>query len=399
MASDAQKNQMKIALVGMRPADQVTIKGYLRVLLRLDVELEWVGVNDLGIDLFMINNEFRDASSVAKLLETNAGVPVLYVTHSDNGEGGIFGDLLTLPLKQINLLNNWLSQHVVVLGGQPRPVNTNSFGQTQSAANQLSNYQPSHAQTSTQGVSATSQSSANAARIESLHDVIEMIEHLQHRSQSLFELSDNGQAIGIIDGARQLIWTQHDGVAMSDKWRIRPFLGQTPNPKEAKDSADWLWRAALLSHLSKDLIDNERRHQVRYWAKPTVQTRKDSLAVMTAIEKQALSATDIAYHTGVAPDTVKTILGALLLSGNLTASSYKDLKLSLTAKANKATESSAPTQPSHTPPQSGNQAAVQSMSAPSAAPKSEPKPEPKVETPQQEEKMGFLSRLRRKLGL
>ena len=56
---DGLKKVMRIALVGIRPSDQVIIKGYLRVLLRLEADLEWVSANHQQIDLFIINDEFR----------------------------------------------------------------------------------------------------------------------------------------------------------------------------------------------------------------------------------------------------------------------------------------------------------------------------------------------------
>lgn len=389
MASDAQKNQMKIALVGMRPADQVTIKGYLRVLLRLDVDLEWVGVTDFGINLFMINNEFRDASSVSKLLETNAGVPVLYIAHSDRGEGGIAGNLLTLPLKQIDLLNDWLVKNVSVLGGQQsRPASMQNSSQS--------------AQPATQSTATTHQPVANQASSShlishpvhnyNLHDVIELIKTLQARSssQSLFELSDNNQAIGIIDNARQLIWTERSQVVLSDKWRVKPFFGQTPNDQDAKDMNDWLWRMALSSNLSKYLIENgEKKYQIRYWAKPPVQMRKNALRVMAVIEAKALTVSDIAYKTGIGIDAVKNILGALLLSGNLTASIYRDLKAPPMSSSRPTNQTSAQT----------NQTSTQTTAQPMTQTDTIANTESKINTPPQDEKMGFLARLRRKLGL
>ena len=54
-AAERLKKVMRIALVGIRPADQVLLKGYLRILLRLEADLEWVSANSPQVDLFMIN--------------------------------------------------------------------------------------------------------------------------------------------------------------------------------------------------------------------------------------------------------------------------------------------------------------------------------------------------------
>lgn len=70
-ASDRLKKVMRIALVGIKPGDQVMLKGYLRILLRLEADLEWVSANNQQIDLFMVNHDFRHAESVQKLANSN----------------------------------------------------------------------------------------------------------------------------------------------------------------------------------------------------------------------------------------------------------------------------------------------------------------------------------------
>ena len=108
------KNVLRTALIGIKPADQLIIKGYLRVLLRLEVDLEWVSANHPQVDLFLINHEFRDASSIVKLLANQANKPVLYTSRTDVDEGWMLEDRLILPLKKLNALNNWLLHSVKV---------------------------------------------------------------------------------------------------------------------------------------------------------------------------------------------------------------------------------------------------------------------------------------------
>ena len=67
-ASDRLKKVMRIALVGIKPGDQVMLKGYLRLLLRLEADLEWVSANNQQIDLFMVNHDLRHAESVQQLI-------------------------------------------------------------------------------------------------------------------------------------------------------------------------------------------------------------------------------------------------------------------------------------------------------------------------------------------
>lgn len=377
MASDVaqNKNHMKIALVGIRPADQITLKGYLRVLLRLDVELEWVSAADIGIHLFMINDEFRGANSVSKLLQTNAGVPVLYIAHNDAGEGGMRDNLLTLPLKHINILNDWLLQNVKVLGVQPRT--TSSVNTAQSTRD-----------TATQTTHAPQVAPITAQSLQSnyadLKGMIDVIEQLQQRPKSLYELTDKGQKIAVIDAHRQMIWTIN-APKLSSSWQLKSYTGQLPSDKDAKDLADWLWQAGLQSDILTPLIDNTNKYQIRYWAKPTEQNRRESLAVMTAIESAPISVLEIAQITSIGVPQIKKIIGALLLAGNLQQASYQSLK---TQYANQKTQQNA---------QSNIQSAQPTArSEPVIPPKPAPNPE---QDEQKEEKLGFLARLRRKLGL
>lgn len=393
MASEIAPNRkhMKIALVGVRPADQVTLKGYLRVLLRLDVELEWVSATDLGIDLFMINDEFRGAASVNKLLETNAGVPVLYVSRNDASDGGISQDLLTLPLKQINLLHDWLNKNVRILGGQFRPTNSGNFSNN---ANQQEIRTTNQTNQVVKPITAESLQGTSA----NLTDIIDVIEHLQNRAKSMYELVDNGQSVAIIDAYRQLIWTSHAPKLSSD-WRLKTYTGQPLDDKDAKDSSNWLWQAGLQSELLTTLIDNTSKYQIRYWAKPTQENRRNALAVMTAIESAPMSVMEISQITGIGSPDIKKILSALLLSGNLSEVSYKSLKSQYATQ--KAQPISQPTGSTtvNTQTQVAQNQPVQTSPVRQAEPVP-PRPEPtKEQVEQKEEKLGFLSRLRRKLGL
>lgn len=109
------KKLMRVALVGIRPADQVLLKGYLRVLLRLEADLEWVSASHASVDLFMINKEFAQAASIIKLLESQPQKPVLYTSRSDTDKGWIKDDQLVLPLTGLNELNEWLLYSVAAL--------------------------------------------------------------------------------------------------------------------------------------------------------------------------------------------------------------------------------------------------------------------------------------------
>lgn len=370
------KRQMRIALVGVNPADQVTLKGYLRVLLRLDVNLTWTSANEPNIDLFMINNEFRGAASVSKLLDVHRGAPVLYVARNELGEGSINQNLLTLPLKQINLLNDWLVRHVPVLGGN-LPTTTDTTPHP--------NQTPSTAQKPAPITSSSIAEKLAKVNADKLNSILDMIEKVQARKQTYFEITDSGTSLAIIDTKRQLVWAKTPQAKLSEHWQFNAYTGKTPNTTP-QDSNAWLWQAAWDSgSLLLDLVDDHSLYQIRYWVKPKKSDRRDLLQIMTAMESKPSNVAQIAQRAKVSVMTAKKAVATFLLSGNLTQDSYHALQTKQQA-AQAAIES------------------IQSKIAP-AEPTSikfespeVPKPEPEPK-PEQEEKLSFLARLRRRLGL
>lgn len=345
------KKQMKIALIGVRPADQITLKGYMRVLLRLDVELVWVAATNSFVDLFIINHEFRTATSVIKLLDDNKGVPVLFVNNTEIDEGGLVQNVLTLPLKKIGLLAEWLNSNVRVLGGTVRPTHSSvtSAPQTLSAPPKPT------------------------VQVSDLTGIVSVIKQLQTRSDQWLELNDGSKLLAVIDNKRALVWENIDAQKITANFRLTPYQGVALADKETTDLNDYLWQLALKSpEILLPLVSDTTKYQLRYWAKPPKDSsRRDLLSVMTAMEKKDVNVHEVAQQAAMTGFAVKKIVAALLFSGNLNRSTYADLK--------------APTsQPAATP--------VPPVPAPV------PVPAP-IAAPGKEEKMGFLSRLRRKLGL
>lgn len=355
MASEVEqsKKQMRIALVGVRPADQVTLKGYLRVLLRLDVELAWVSATDSPIDLFMINEEFKGVASVTKLLQVHEGVPVLYVNRTEIGDGGIAQNVLTLPLKQINLLNDWLVRHVKVLAGVSLPA-SNSGG-TEAIGNQVS----------------TDNRAVNESDLNSL---IIFIKQLQARPNERYELFDGEKVLAIIEASRQRVWIKSLSLTLTSEWKLRPYQGQSLDPAQSLDLMMWLWQIAWQNtDVLMPLVDVSERYQLHYWIKPPMNNlRRNLLQVMTVMEVSSASIDEIATRAGVSATFAKKVVASLLFSGSLMNVNYHKLKV----------------------PAVGVSPAV----LPTPVVEKAPEPAP-ASTPQQEEKMGFLARLRKKLGL
>lgn len=340
--SDDIKRRMNIALVGIRPADQVLLKGYFRVLLRLDVELNWVAATDKQIDLFMIHGEFSSAGSVTKLLESRKSIPVLYVNRDEAGVGGVTKNTLTIPLKQLNLLNDWLMENIPAL--------------TQTG--------PVAVRTETEG--------APTKRPESLQSAVEMIKTLQARPNNSFELLEGDRLVALIDARRQLIWPKGAVTKISPEFRLRTYQGQLPDEATAKDSTHYLW---LLTWHNPDalipLINHDNRYKLKYWAKPPMALRRDLLHIMTALEKDALTVNQVAQQANVSVLTAKKALTALLVSGHLTDDSYR----SLTYLVERETK-------------------VDIVMTSQVEP-----PIVQTQPQEQDEKSSFLSRLRRKLGI
>lgn len=381
------KKQMRVALVGIAPADQVTLKGYMRVLLRLDVNLEWVAVADGNIDLFMIKNDFRSADSVTRLLENNRSVPVLYVANDSLGNGSLNQDTLTIPLKQIGLLSDWLTRNVPALAGVVPSIGGVSPANTQTST------APTTAQSANQNAAQTQGTTVGQIRtiqpsVSPMQAIIDLIEKLQGRSKSLFEIVEGGVSLAVIDGYRQMVWVQSAHATLSERWQLRPYHGAMP-ATTPQDVNAWLWQMAWHNpSVVASLIDNHSRYQLRYWVKPSVgQDRRDLLQIMTAMESQPLSVAEIAARAGVSSMTAKNAVASLLLSGNLTTDSYKELKVQGTIEPPKAISGH-------------NQVGVGQLTSSVSTPVSEPKAAPKpAVAPEQAEKLGFLARLRKKLGL
>ena len=118
-ASDRLKKVMRIALVGIKPGDQVMLKGYLRLLLRLEADLEWVSANNQQIDLFMVNHDLRHAESVQQLISDKPNTATIYTARSETENGYLLQDLLVLPIKDLSPLSEWLFSQLPFLSGMP----------------------------------------------------------------------------------------------------------------------------------------------------------------------------------------------------------------------------------------------------------------------------------------
>ena len=377
------KKLMRIALVGIKPADQILLKGYLRVLLRLEVDLEWVAANHTKVDLFMINKEFRQASSVMKLLGSQPQKPVLYTSRTDGEEGGLTADQLVLPLKTLQPLNVWLLYSVAVLkhgagavtdilqknqregevmNTQNAPATTHQIRQPPRAPVPKVHEEQTPLQSSA-SISASNSLASSRAPLTatptpvtfantnnvSAHDYqgfIIFIQQLQQRPAGLYHIVANKQVIAIVEPSHARIWlpegadTDNTPPILSLAWQLQPYTGERPENNQATDLLQYLWQYAWLhSDLLLPLVSDEISYQLRYWIKPALSTyyeescsqtlakkdRQTLLGIMTALEVAPCSVTQLANRAQISVKSAKKIVASLLFSGSLHPPSYTQL--------------------------------------------------------------------------
>ncbi|TXD98522.1 hypothetical protein ES754_06375 [Psychrobacter frigidicola] len=457
------KKVLRTALVGLKPADQVLLKGYLRVLLRLEADLEWVSASHPQVDLFMISNEFRDAASITKLLASQQHKPVLYVSRTDIGEGWMVDDSLVLPLKKLDMLNAWLMQSVIVLKQNAGAITT-ILQQNQIVAEKLPVKQTQTSNdasrrmlitkaTTTAQTQLNNSTPASSVHVQDYQGLITFIQQLQQRPTGLHQIvihaNTSSQTIAIIEPRQGRVWlpqTSADSVlsALSLDWQLQPYQGTAPSDSGAYDLTQWLWEQAWRqATLLLPLINDDSTYQLRYWIKPTLiinnestghsdltkNDRQELLRVMTALSSTPRDVNQLASIAKLSIKSTKKIIGSLLFSGSLQADSYKQLDIRLTHLTNTAPPSSvlpnitsiaieAAETATEAEVSKGKQTAMEALlarrarcetipNAPSSsvavsnsAAMQELSTQTNSQPPSaQQEKRGFLARLRQKLGL
>lgn len=424
------KNVMRTALVGIKPADQVILKGYLRVLLRLEADLEWVSANHPKVDLFLINHDFRESNNVVKLLSDQSSKPVLYVTRAKSSEGWIKDNTIALPLKQMHYLSDWLIQNVSVLNNLTVPQTEDKVSQpTHQTQTKQHSQQRQKQDTESSTVQKTSQ---QATSDQDFTNLVTLIKTLQQRDAATYQIYVDSTAIAIVQASIGRVWPIHpqskiEHIVKSAKlsdWQLRPYQDEQNMPAAPLDLKQWLWHTswdALADALP--LIGDNKVYKVRYWVKPARQQRRsDVLGIMTAIEAKYRNISDIADLSGANPDFVHKTLAGLLLAGYLQPDSYELLKATSHSQPNQRTNEAANKQAPQAARESvstvdsvlsrrasGDTQIQQTSSEIPASVLTTKRSTENIDNydgvlkPKQDkkkpEKMGFLSRLRRKLGL
>lgn len=366
------KKILRTALVGVKPADQVLLKGYLRVLLRLEVDLEWVSASHPQVDLFMINNEFRHAESIVKLLAGQRQKPVLYISRTDSHNGWVADDILILPLKKLDALNDWLIQSVIVLkqnagavttilqhnqiiAAQPTPKQPPILKQPQPTKSTLTAIVTDdvNTPTSAQLSHAPLTNAPLTANVytQDYQNLITIIQQLQQRPTGFYQIVTHSnahpQTLAIIAPQKGQVWLPEQNnesvsSALSLDWQLQPYQGLAPRDSEAYDLTQWLWQQAWCqAKLLLPLVSDNLTYQLRYWIKPsliiyhktpdhpdlTKKERQALLSVMTALEFAPCDVNQLASLADISIQSTKKIIGSLLFSGSLQDASYTQLDI------------------------------------------------------------------------
>ena len=365
-ASDRLKKVMRIALVGIKPGDQVMLKGYLRILLRLEADLEWVSANNQQIDLFMVNHDFRHAESVQKLISSKPNTATIYTARSETENGYLSQDLLVLPLKDLEPLSEWLFSQLPFLSGvsvsnkasttakltadavdayqsatanqrvasnPPAQVANPSFGVAQSA--QASAVTTSHTHNAPNQLAESSQSMASSTTAngtvndEYLIGFAKIFSQIAQRHNEVLSIkSPAGTLFAYINPKQQRLWEVSEYISSNQPWIISladDSAAKQLDVKTAKNLVQWLWDLAS-THGQKfeGLLDSHINYRIDRWVKPTHDAdQHDHLKIQCVLEARSLTIDDLVARSQCSLPQVKKTLIGLFVAGALPASVYQ----------------------------------------------------------------------------
>lgn len=406
-----EKKVMRTALVGIKPSDVIMLKGYLRVLLRLEADLEWVPATHPNVDLYIINDEFRESTSILKLLKGQPKNKVLYVRRSDNDEGLMTDNLVILPLQNLKDLSTWLYNHLPFLQQE----------RSQYASKTKQPNDDHAVQSSTIDQESQNPQNLNTDDDTSLEDsngLLALIENIQERPDGLYELECAQGKIALVNLSRQRIWLVGEGSVTPDKsWRLEQTTrAVAPDITKSIDLFQWLWQQAWNGPDNLlPMISDEQTYQLRYWPKPRMTNRrKELIHLLTVLEQKPILVRDLALRTDTSVNSAKKVVAGLLLAGGLHPETYTYLKEHGIRPAKPSTEFGSSSAIATTKQE--NTAQGDKIEAPAKPKRSllddilarrasgEASPANAASNTKntgsiKEEKLGFLAKLRRKLGL
>lgn len=377
-ASDRLKKVMRIALVGIKPGDQVMLKGYLRILLRLEADLEWVSANNQQIDLFMVNHDFRHAESVQKLISSKPSTATIYTARSETENGYLSQDLLVLPLKDLEPLSEWLFSQLPFLSGVPvsnkastaAKLNADVVDAYQSATDttanqrvasnppaqvanpssgvahsaQVSAVTTSHTHNSPSQLAESSQSMGSSTTAngtvndEYLIGFAKIFSQIAQRHNEVLSIkSPAGTLFAYINPKQQRVWEVSEYISSNQPWIISladDAAAKQLDVKTAKNLVQWLWDLAS-KHGQKfeGLLDSHINYHIARWVKPIHDAdQHDHLKIQCVLEARSLTIDDLVARSQCSLAQVKKTLIGLFVAGALPASVYQQTIAQLNSK-------------------------------------------------------------------
>lgn len=378
-ASDRLKKVMRIALVGIKPGDQVMLKGYLRILLRLEADLEWVSANNQQIDLFMVNHDFRHAESVQKLISSKPNTATIYTARSETENGYLSQDLLVLPLKDLEPLSEWLFSQLPFLSGVsvsnkasttakltadavdvyqsatdnyianqrvasnlPTQIANPLSGIAQSA--QASAVTTSHTHNAPSQLAESSQSMGSSTTAngivndEYLIGFAKIFSQIAQRHNEVLSIkSPAGTLFAYINPKQQRVWEVSEYISFNQPWIISladDAAAKQLDVKTATNLVQWLWDLAS-KHGQKfeGLLDSHINYHIDRWVKPTHNAdQHDHLKIQCVLEARSLTIDDLVARSQCSLPQVKKTLIGLFVAGALPASVYQQTIAQLNSK-------------------------------------------------------------------
>lgn len=368
-ASDRLKKVMRIALVGIKPGDQVMLKGYLRILLRLEADLEWVSANNQQIDLFMVNHDFRHAESVQKLISSKPNTATIYTARSETENGYLSQDLLVLPLKDLEPLSEWLfsklpffssvsvsnkasnaarlTADVVdayqsqidtvanqrVASNPPTQIANTSSGVAQSAQASAvttiyTHNAPSQLAESSQSMASTTTANGTV-NDEYLIGFAKIFSQIAQRHNEVLSIkSPAGTLFAYINPKQQRVWEVSEYISCNQPWIISLADDVAANQLDAKTATNlvqWLWDlASIHGQKFEGLLDSHINYHIDRWVKPTHDAdQHDHLKIQCVLEARSLTIDDLVARSQCSLPQVKKTLIGLFVAGALPASVYQ----------------------------------------------------------------------------
>ncbi len=377
-ASDRLKKVMRIALIGIKPGDQVMLKGYLRILLRLEADLEWVSANNQQIDLFMVNHDFRHAESVQKLISSKPNTATIYTARSETENGYLSQDLLVLPLKDLEPLSEWLFSQLPFLSGVSVSNKASTAAKLtadvahayQSATDTIANQRvasnpPAQIANPLSGVAHSAQASAvttsythnapsqlaessqsmastttakGTVNDEYLIGFAQIFSQIAQRHNEVLSIkSPAGTLFAYINPKQQRVWEVSEYISSNQPWLISladDVAASELDVKTAKNLVQWLWDLAS-THGQKfeGLLDSHINYHIDRWVKPTHDAdQHDHLKIQCVLEARSLTIDDLVARSQCSLPQVKKTLIGLFVAGALPASVYQQTIAQLNSK-------------------------------------------------------------------